>query len=151
MLREEHTSTLLCWSQQRNRRKLHQQERYTPPKSTLLPQVGLPSSSRRPTPEGSQHSFESGSGHRCGPYPLHYRTAFAFSLLLYPPSHRLLLRVAFPCGEATGLPRSAAVTVWVRSRLCAGGTSAALPVDRSPYLDRLPFGPSVSASCACPL
>jgi hypothetical protein len=119
-------------------------------KSALLPQIGLPSRSRRPTPEGSQHSFESRPGHRCGPYPAHYRTAFAFSLLLYPPSHRVLLRVAFPCGEATGLPRSAAVTVWVRSRLCADGRSAALPVDRSPYLDRLPFGPSVSASCACP-
>ena len=107
-------------------------------------------SSRRPTPEGSQHPFGLGPRHRCGPYPLHYTAAFAFSLLFYPPSHRLLLRGAFPCGEATGLPRSAAVTVWVRSRLCAGGTSAALPVDRSPYLDRLPFGPSVSASCACP-
>ena len=28
---EQHTSTLLCWSQQRNRRKLHQQEHCTPP------------------------------------------------------------------------------------------------------------------------
>src|SRR5262249_51607085 len=108
------------------------------------------SRSRRPTPEGSQHSFESGSGRRCGPYPLHYRTAFAFSLLLYPPSHRLLLRVAFPSGEATGLPRFAAVTVWVRSRLSAGGTSAALEEFGASRLGHLPFGPSVSASCACP-
>src|SRR5438874_9195487 len=42
------------------------------------------------------------------PYPAHYRPAFACSLLLYPPPHRLPLRVAFPCsrgcrGEATGL------------------------------------------------
>ena len=29
------------------------------------------------------------------PYPLHYRAAFAYSLLLYPLSLRLLLRVAF--------------------------------------------------------
>jgi hypothetical protein len=29
------------------------------------------------------------------PYPLHYRAAFACSLLLYPPPHRLLLRAAF--------------------------------------------------------
>src|SRR5271166_2500028 len=32
------------------------------------------------------------------PYPAHYRPAFACSLLPYPPSHRLLLRVAFPTG-----------------------------------------------------
>jgi hypothetical protein len=119
--------------------------------SALLPQVGLPSSSRRPTPEGSQHSFESGSGHRRGPYPLHYRTAFACSLLLYPPPRQLLLRAAFPCGETTGLPRSAAVTVWVRSRLSAGGTSAALEEFGTSRLGHLPFGPSVSASYACPL
>src|SRR5437867_12239248 len=66
---------------------------------------------------------------KLNPYPLHYRTAFACSLLLYPPPPRLLLRVAFPAGcpagETTGLPRSAAVTVWVRSRLSAGGASAA--------------------------
>jgi hypothetical protein len=50
---------------------------------------------------------------KLNPYPPHYRTAFACSLLLYPPPPRLLLRAAFPTGcpggEATGLPRSAAV------------------------------------------
>ena len=96
-------------------------------------------SSRRPTPEGSQHPFGLGPRHRCGPYPLHYTAAFAFCLLLYPPSHRLLLRVAFPCGEATGLPRFAAVTVWVRSRLSAGGTSAALEEFGASRLGHLPF------------
>src|SRR3989440_8292116 len=64
------------------------------------------------------------------PYPSHYRAAFACSLLPYPLPHRLLLRVAFPCGRGqnggtTGLPRSAGVTVQVRSRLSAGGASAA--------------------------
>src|SRR5215510_12801039 len=33
------------------------------------------------------------------PYLAHYRPAFACSLLPYPPSHQLLLRVAFPKGE----------------------------------------------------
>ena len=50
-----------------------------------------------------------------------------------------ILRVAFPCGEATGLPRSAAVTVWVRSRLSAGGTSAALEEFGASRLGHLPF------------
>ena len=40
------------------------------------------------------------------PYPSHYKTAFAFSIILCPPPHRLPLRVAFPCGRSTGLPRS---------------------------------------------
>ena len=47
-----------------------------------------------------------------GPYPVHSRPAFAFSLVLYPPPLGLLLRVAFPCGETTGLPRSADVSQW---------------------------------------
>src|SRR5439155_9534286 len=85
------------------------------------------------------------------PYPPHYRAAFACSLLLYPPSCRLLLRVAFPCGETTGLPRSAAVTVWVRSRLLAGGASAAPEEFGASGPDHVPFGPSGSASCAWPL
>src|SRR5262249_51401621 len=60
------------------------------------------------------------------PYPCHYSAAFACSLLPYPPSHRLLLRVAFPDGETTGLPRSAGGTRgWFRSRLSAGGTPSA--------------------------
>src|SRR5215467_11649285 len=48
---------------------------------------------------------------RLNPYPLHYRAAFACSLLLYPPPHQPLLRGSVPrMGETTGLPRSAAVT-----------------------------------------
>ena len=33
------------------------------------------------------------------PYPSHYRTAFAFSIFLYPHFYRLALRFAFPEGE----------------------------------------------------
>jgi len=33
------------------------------------------------------------------PYPPHYRVAFAFSIVLYPPSYRLASRLAFPMGE----------------------------------------------------
>ena len=56
-------------------------------------------------------------------YPLHYTVAFAFSTIPYPPSHRLALRLAFPHGRTSGLPRSACRPEWVRSRLFAGGAS----------------------------
>ena len=32
------------------------------------------------------------------PYPSHYKTAFAFSSILYPPCYRLALRLTFPKG-----------------------------------------------------
>ena len=74
--------------------------------------------------------------------------------LLPPPlpavSSASLARVAFPCGETTGLPRSAAVTVWVRSRLFAGGSTTAPKEFGASGPDHVPFGPSDSASCACP-
>ena len=87
---------------------------------------------------------------RLNPYPADYRPAFACSRFLYPPSHQLLLRDAFPDGETTGLPRSVAVTVWVRSRLFAGGASAAPEEFGASGPDHVPFGPSDSASCAWP-
>jgi hypothetical protein len=120
--------------------------------SALLPQVGLPDASRRPTPEGSLPAFAVGDvALRLNPYPAHYRPAFACSLIPYPPSHQLPLRVAFPCEEKTGLPRSVAVTVWVRSRFFAGGASTAPEEFGASGPDHVPFGPSVSASCAWPL
>jgi hypothetical protein len=81
------------------------------------------------------------------------------------------LRVAFPArcraGGTTGLPRSAGVTVWGRSRLSAGGASTAPGEFGAPGPDHVPFGPSlprsrpaagttlavlrVTASLACPL
>src|SRR5262245_45405662 len=44
------------------------------------------------------------------PYPLYYRAALASSLLLYPLSYRLALRVAFHEGRTTGLPCSTQAT-----------------------------------------
>jgi len=50
---------------------------------------------------------------RLNPYPTHYRSAFAFSTILYPqlyrPSSRLAFR-QFPWWKATGLPRSVSIT-----------------------------------------
>ena len=56
------------------------------------------------------------------PYPPYYRVAFASSVIPYPLPHRLALRLAFPCGRATGLPRSADVPEWGRPHLYAGGS-----------------------------
>ena len=55
------------------------------------------------------------------PYPSHYRTAFASSILPFPHIYRLALRLAFPCGRRTGLPCSVSVThEWVRRALSTG-------------------------------
>jgi hypothetical protein len=40
---------------------------------------------------------------RRNPYPPHYKAAFAFSTILYPQSHWLASRLAFPKGENYGL------------------------------------------------
>ena len=39
---------------------------------------------------------------RLNPYPPHYKMAFACSILLYPHTHRLALRLAFLEGRSTG-------------------------------------------------
>jgi len=44
------------------------------------------------------------------PYPLHYRTAFAFYALLCPHSQRFALRLTCHEGNCTGLPRSLPIT-----------------------------------------
>ena len=81
------------------------------------------------------------------PCPSDYRTAFACSLLLYPSSRGLALRFAVPHdpvgsgGETTGLPRSVRVTVWVRSRLFAGGAISAPDDKITPGLDHVPCWP----------
>ena len=36
------------------------------------------------------------------PYPLHYKVAFAFSILLCPHTHQPTLRFAYPFGETYG-------------------------------------------------
>jgi hypothetical protein len=43
-------------------------------------------------------------------YPLYYRMAFAFSILLYLHAYRRPLRFAFPFGRYTGLPRFISMT-----------------------------------------
>src|SRR5947209_18361764 len=119
--------------------------------SALLPEsVGQGSLVTEDQREVSRLSPRGDVAGRRNPYLTDYRPAFACSLLPYPPSRRLLLRVAFPEGETTGLPRSAAVTVWVRSRLSAGGAPAAPGEFGAPGPDHVPFGPSDSASCAWP-
>ena len=43
-------------------------------------------------------------GQSLNPYLPHYKTAFAFSGLLYPLLYRLALRLAFPVGEHRAYP-----------------------------------------------
>ena len=122
--------------------------------SALLPQTGWPTIHvRQHQREVCRLSPWGDLAARRNPYPAHYRPAFACSLLLYPPPFRRALRRAFPAGrparKTTGLPRSAVVAVWGRSRLFAGGPAPA-PADRiTAGLDHMPFGPSVTASFAC--
>src|SRR5712692_1127268 len=78
--------------------------------------------SRDERPEGSRLACARDPvAWRLNPSPPRYRAAFASSILLYPQPLRFPLRCAFPCGETTGLPRSACVPRWVRPRLSAGG------------------------------
>jgi hypothetical protein len=78
--------------------------------------------SRAETPDGSLPACaEDHVASRLNPYPPHYKAAFACSILLYPQPYRLTLRLAFPSGRATGLPRSVSVPTWGRSSLSAGG------------------------------
>ena len=95
-------------------------------------------------------------------YPPRYKAAFAFSILLYPQSRPLILRLAFPHGVTTiheGELRAYHVPRERQSRLGL----ACLPVARAsasgdmvaPELGHLPFGPSLclleqaTASLAC--
>lgn len=67
--------------------------------------------SRIERPNGSRLAFaQNDFAYWLNPYPFHYKTAFASSILPYPQLHRLTLRFAFPCGEVTGLSRSAYIT-----------------------------------------
>jgi hypothetical protein len=56
--------------------------------------------SRAERPDGSLLAFARGDvADRLNPYPVHYRRAFAFSILIYPLLHQLPLQVAFPLGK----------------------------------------------------
>src|SRR5260370_6925935 len=111
--------------------------------SALLPQVGWPILHvRQHQREVCQLSPWDEIARPRLPYPPDYRAAFAYSLLLYPPPLRLALRLAFPRGEATGLPRSADVPVWVRPHLSARGAPSAPGGVGAPGPGPLPFRPS---------
>ena len=60
--------------------------------------------SRDERPEGSRPAFAWGDlAQGLNPSPSDYRMAFAFSLILYPPTHRLHLAVGLPRKEDDGL------------------------------------------------
>ena len=60
--------------------------------------------SRDERPEGSRPAFAWGDLARgLNPYPSDYGTAFASSLIPYPPSHRYRLAAGLPQGEGDGL------------------------------------------------
>src|SRR5262249_29420405 len=88
-------------------------------------------------------------------YPPRYRAALACSLILYPLPRGPLLRGAVPTalacatGRTTGLPRSADVAGWGRSRLYAGGSTSAPDEFGASGPGHVPFGSSVTAACAC--
>jgi hypothetical protein len=85
------TSTLLRESQQRNRRKPHQQGALRSRRLICIASSSrFARGSRTPTPEGSLPAFA--AEYSRNSYPIHYRPAFACSLLLYPPPHQRLLR-----------------------------------------------------------
>lgn len=57
------------------------------------------------------------------PYPFQYGMAFAFSIFPYLLLYRHSLRFGFPCGRATGLPRSVSIPVCFRLCLYAEGAN----------------------------
>lgn len=71
--------------------------------------------SRDETPVESLLPF--GIGQILNPYPHHYSTTFAFSNILYPLPHQLVLRLPYPDGKTSGLPCFACLPVWVRCYL----------------------------------
>src|SRR5712691_3556589 len=77
---------------------------------------------RAETPEGSLPAgAEEHGASRRNPSPPHDKAACACSLLLSPHPSRLALRLPFPAGSTTGVPRSVSVPTWGRSGLSAGG------------------------------
>jgi hypothetical protein len=144
--RTEPTPEVLRWWQP------HQQEPLRPRRHLCFAASRrLAALSRASTPEGSL--LPCGQGNIATPIrPITGRPS------LPPPScTRCPLRSSydFPCcrghSRATGLPRSAGGTHgWFRSRLFAGGTPSAPEEFGTPGPDHVPFGPSLSASLACP-
>jgi hypothetical protein len=123
------------------------------------PWVGWPRLSREQGPQGSQPAFAARDVVRGGRtwYPLDYPAAFACSLIPPPLSHGPLLRGAVPssvaceAGRATGLPRSADVPGWVRSRRSAGGSPSAPGEFAAPGPGHVPFWPKRISGLRLPL
>jgi len=91
---------------------------FQPPTYLLAPLIGWPQLSCDGRPSGSLPPFGWGDvASRLNPYPPHYRTAFAFSLLLYPQPHRLASRFAFPRSTFRGGLRAYHVSYQYRSGL----------------------------------
>jgi hypothetical protein len=112
-LHEKLTSTLLGGSQQRNRRRSHQQEFCTPPTELLylLKSVCHTFHVDQHQREVCRLSPWDDVAARLKPYPTHYRSAFACSLLLYPPPHQCLLRGPLPWDTYWSLGRRRAYHV----------------------------------------
>jgi hypothetical protein len=79
-------------------------------------------------------------------YPPHYSMALAFSVLLYPQNPQRFLHHTCHWGDFTGLPCFAYDSEWVGLFLCTGDRSVHDRAQLYPYPDRIPFGPSLSAS-----
>jgi hypothetical protein len=157
----EETSTIRAWSRQ----TLSPRLRAAPAsvaaadRSASLSEVCLPGSLVMPDQrEVCTLSRQGDVALWLNPYPHHYSTAFAFSLLLYPLPRRLALRFAFPRphwiwgrgdNRLTTFRRCTRVD---RTHLYAGGSASAPEEFEAPGPGHLPFGPSVSAACiACSL
>src|SRR3954454_9800095 len=96
--------------------------------------------SRAETPEGSQPAFAWGDlAGGLNPYPPGYRTAFASSLILYPPSRRRTLRWAYPKGGRRAYHVPWMNHGWFRLCLSAGGPDSddrgrGIPLHLATYL-----------------
>ena len=119
----------------------------TSPTDLHCPLRRLADGSRPPTPEGSQHGFP--WGHVATPIqPITGWRSLAPSSCTRSP-------IGSPCGSlslAGGLRAyhvASPKPAWVRSRLYAGGSTSALGKFGVPSPGHVPFGPGVSASCAC--
>ena len=73
-------------------------------------------------PDGRQPAFAwSDLACMLNSYPPHYRVAFASSILPFPHAYRLALRLAFPPGEAYGVPMfRLSHNAWGRCALSTG-------------------------------
>ena len=82
--------------------------------------------SRDETPVGSLLPFS--TGQISNPYPHHYNTAFAYSNILYPLPHRLVLRPSYPLGRHRAYPVPLVYLSRLGSNSYADGASSAVGI-----------------------